>query len=196
MLFSFDNSYYIHKNNCLCSLFQVLLTTEDMCKNVSLDTHLVILKGTKFCDKKKNIFHDLQPEDVSRLVGISSVSCPECTKKVVVILSQETKRQLYDNYFHGPVLVESQILNILPLLVIYKIVRGSFINMEDVTNFITDSFLALRIKSNKSLYIDGNYENDVFTNITDLAKSIVYKLQGDNYVTVDEVSYNLCFLLI
>jgi len=129
----------------------VLCTTATLAWGVNLPAHAVIIKGTQVYDPAKGRWAELSPLDVLQMLGRAGRPQYD-TEGEGIILTQHSKLQYYLSLTNLQLPVESQLIKTLPDHLNAEVVLGTVQNLEEAAEWLSYTFLYIRMLRNPTLY--------------------------------------------
>ena len=129
----------------------VLCTTATLAWGVNLPAHAVIIKGTQIYDPTKGRWAELSPLDVLQMLGRAGRPQYD-TEGEGIILTRHSELQYYLSLTNLQLPVESQLIKTLPDHLNAEIVLGTVSNLEEAAEWLSYTFLYIRMLRNPGLY--------------------------------------------
>jgi pre-mRNA-splicing helicase BRR2 len=129
----------------------VLCCTATLAWGVNLPAHAVIIKGTQIYDPAKGKWAELSPLDVLQMLGRAGRPQYD-TEGEGIILTQHSELQYYLSLTNLQLPVESQFIKSLPDHLNAEIVLGTVQSIEEAVDWLSYTFLYVRMLQNPSLY--------------------------------------------
>jgi pre-mRNA-splicing helicase BRR2 len=169
----------------------VLCTTATLAWGVNLPAHAVIIKGTQIYDPSKGRWAELSPLDILQMLG--RAGRPQYDSEGEgIIMTQHSELQYYLSLTNLQLPVESQLIKTLPDHLNAEIVLGTVQNLEEAAEWLSYTFLYIRMLRNPTLYgVSADAINDDPTlkqRRLDLVHSAATILEKDHLVRYDRKS--------
>jgi pre-mRNA-splicing helicase BRR2 len=120
-------------------------------RGVNLPAHAVIIKGTQIYDPKKGKWAELSPLDILQMLG--RAGRPQYDSEGEgIIMTAHSELQYYLSLMNLQLPVESQLIKSLPDHLNAEIVLGNVQTVNDAVDWLSYSFLFVRMLRNPSLY--------------------------------------------
>ncbi len=129
----------------------VLCTTATLAWGVNLPAHAVIIKGTQIYDPAKGRWAELSPLDVLQMLGRAGRPQYDSEGEGIIV-TQHSELQYYLSLTNLQLPVESQLIKNLPDHLNAEIVLGTVQTLEEATDWLSYTFLYIRMLQNPSLY--------------------------------------------
>mmetsp|Transcript_7976 Transcript_7976/g.22253 ORF Transcript_7976/g.22253 Transcript_7976/m.22253 type:complete len:1913 (+) Transcript_7976:252-5990(+) len=129
----------------------VLCTTATLAWGVNLPAHAVIIKGTQIYDPSKGRWAELSPLDVLQMLG--RAGRPQYDSEGEgIIMTAHSELQYYLSLTNLQLPVESQLIKTLPNHLNAEVVLGAVQTIAEAVDWLSYSFLYIRMLQNPSLY--------------------------------------------
>ena len=120
-------------------------------RGVNLPAHAVIIKGTQIYDPKKGKWAELSPLDILQMLG--RAGRPQYDSEGEgIIMTAHSELQYYLSLMNLQLPVESQMIKSLPDHLNAEIVLGNVQTVDEAVDWLSYSFLYIRMLRNPSLY--------------------------------------------
>ena len=160
---------------------QVLVATSTLAWGVNFPAHLVIIKGTEFFDPKRKEYVDFPITDVLQMMGRAGRPQFDTSGKACIFV-QENKKNFYKKFLYEPFPVESELKEYLVDHINAEIVSGRLQTIDDILDFIKDTFFYRRLQINPFYY--GEFD-DVEVFLTSIMKNCLNELIKSKCVTFE-----------
>ena len=169
----------------------VLCSTATLAWGVNLPAHAVIIRGTQIYDPAKGRWAELSPLDILQMLG--RAGRPQYDSEGEgIILTQHTQLQYYLSLTNLQLPVESQLIKTLPDHLNAEIVLGTTQTIEDAVDWLSYTFLYVRMLQNPSLYgvSDSELKDDplLWRRRRDLVHTAATMLEKSHLVRYDRKS--------
>lgn len=139
---------------------KVLVSTATLAWGVNLPAHTVIIKGTKVYSPEKGTWVDLSPQDILQMLGRAGRPRYDTNGEGIIITEQE-EIKYYLAILNQQLPIESQMYSKLADTINAEIVAGSINTLEDCINWMSYTYLYVRMLHSRSTYhISAEYEGD------------------------------------
>lgn len=171
----------------------VLCCTATLAWGVNLPAHAVIIKGTQIYDPSKGRWTELSPLDVQQMLG--RAGRPQYDSEGEgIIMTAHSELQYYLSLVNVQLPIESQLIKALPDHLNAEIVLGTVQTIQDAADWLSYSFLYIRMLQNPELY--GIFDPDktlkedptLFRRRLDLAHTAASLLEKSHLVRYDRRS--------
>lgn len=174
----------------------VLCTTATLAWGVNLPAHAVIIKGTQIYDPAKGRWAELSPLDVLQMLG--RAGRPQYDSEGEgIIMTQHSELQYYLSLTNLQLPVESQLIKTLPDHLNAEIVLGTVQTIAEAADWLSYTFLYIRMLQNPSLYGISNGVQAIQEDPTlkrrrmDLAHTAASILEKNHLIRYDRKSGSL-----
>ena len=174
----------------------VLCTTATLAWGVNLPAHAVIIKGTEIYDPAKGRWAELSPLDVLQMLG--RAGRPQYDSEGEgIIMTKHSELQYYLSLTNLQLPVESQLIKTLPDHLNAEIVLGTIQSVSEAVEWLSYTFLYIRMLQNPGLYGISNPETTLAGDPTlkrrrlDLAHTAAALLEKSHLVRYDRKSGSL-----
>ncbi len=171
----------------------VLCCTATLAWGVNLPAHAVIIKGTQIYNPSKGKWTELSPLDVQQMLGRAGRPQYD-TEGEGIIMTNHSELQYYLSLMNVQLPVESQLIKTLPDHLNAEIVLGTVQTIAEAADWLSYSFLYVRMLQNPGLYGIFNPEKTLKEDPTlkrrrlDLAHSAACLLEKSHLVRYDRKS--------
>jgi pre-mRNA-splicing helicase BRR2 len=174
----------------------VLCCTATLAWGVNLPAHAVIIKGTQIYDPAKGKWAELSPLDILQMLGRAGRPQYD-TEGEGILMTQHSELQYYLSLMNLQLPVESQLIPALPNHLNAEVVLGNIQTLSEAVDWLSYSFLYVRMLRNPSLYGIINPEETLKKDPTlrqrrlDLVHSAALVLEKSNLLKYDRSTGNL-----
>eukprot|EP00871_Galdieria_phlegrea_P002639 jgi/Galph1/3376/GphlegSOOS_G2035.1 len=128
-----------------------LVSTATLAWGVNLPAHTVIIKGTQVYSPEKGKWTELSPMDVMQMIGRAGRPQYDTSGKGIIITSA-SELQYYLSLLNTQLPIESQLIARLADFMNAEIALGTVYNLEDCAEWLSYSYLFVRMIRNPTLY--------------------------------------------
>ena len=174
----------------------VLCCTATLAWGVNLPAHAVIIKGTQIYDPKKGRWSELSPLDVLQMLGRAGRPQYD-TEGEGIIMTAHSELQYYLSLLNLQLPVESHLIKALPDHLNAEVVLGNIQTISEAVDWLSYSFLYVRMLRNPTLYGIPNPEVTLKSDPTlrqrrlDLVHSAACMLEKSQLILYDKNSGSL-----
>eukprot|EP00980_Cylindrotheca_fusiformis_P003134 scaffold721_cov131-Cylindrotheca_fusiformis.AAC.24 len=171
----------------------VLVCTATLAWGVNLPAHAVIIKGTQIYDPSKGRWAELSPLDVLQMLGRAGRPQYDSEGEGIV-MTQHSELQYYLSLTNLQLPVESQLIKTLPDHLNAEVVLGTVQTIAEAADWLSYTFLYIRMLQNPSLYGIHNGEETIKEDPTlkrrrmDLVHSAASILEKNHLIRYDRKS--------
>lgn len=140
-------------------VLQVLVSTATLAWGVNLPAHTVIIKGTDVYSPEKSTWDKLSPQDLLQMLGRAGRPRYD-THGEGIIITNQTDVQYYLAVLNQQLPIESQFISMLVDNLNAEIVSGNIKCRQDAVNWLSYTYLYVRMLVSPQLYKVPNDEND------------------------------------
>ncbi|PAA72657.1 hypothetical protein BOX15_Mlig007168g1 [Macrostomum lignano] len=137
---------------------QVLVSTATLAWGVNLPAHTVIIKGTQIYSPEKGRWTELSPLDIMQMLGRAG-RIQYDTLGVGVLITNHSELQYYLSLMNQQLPIESHMISRLADNLNAEIVLGSVSSIADAVQWLTYTYLYVRMAENPALYGVGQDES-------------------------------------
>ena len=173
---------------------QVLVSTATLAWGVNLPCHTVIIKGTQIYNPSTGGFQELSPLDILQMIGRAGRYGLDREGEGIIITTHN-ELQFYLSLLNQQLPIESQFIKKINDIINAEIVLGSILNIKDAVNYLSYTYLFVRMLRNPALY--GVTPQDLVQDPlllqrrTDLVHSAASMLEKHNMIKYDRKSGSL-----
>lgn len=170
---------------------QVLVSTATLAWGVNLPCHTVIIKGTQIYNPQTGGFQELSPLDILQMIGRAGRYGLDREGEGIIITTHN-ELQFYLSLLNQQLPIESQFIKKINDIINAEIVLGSILNVKDAVNYLSYTYLFVRMLRNPTLY--GVTPQDLVQDPlllqrrTDLVHSAASMLEKHNMIKYDRKS--------
>lgn len=164
-----------------------LVSTATLAWGVNLPAHTVVIKGTETYSPEKGNWVQLSPQDILQMLGRAGRPRYDKSGEGVIITSQD-EIQYYLAILNQQLPIESQLMTKLADSINAEIVLGTVSSLEEVVQWLSYTYLYIRMLKSPALYhVGAEYGNDetLYYKRLDLAHSALTVLQNNKLVNYD-----------
>lgn len=139
---------------------KVLVSTATLAWGVNLPAHTVIIKGTSVYSPEKGSWTNLSPQDILQMLGRAGRPRYDTHGEGIIITDQDEVKY-YLAILNQQLPIESQMYAQLADSINAEIVLGTIRSLKDVMNWISHTYLFIRMLHSRSIYhITEEYDDD------------------------------------
>ncbi|GME81654.1 unnamed protein product [Ambrosiozyma monospora] len=174
---------------------KVLVSTATLAWGVNLPAHTVIIKGTSIYSPERGTWVELSPQDILQMLGRAGRPRYDTHGEGIIITAQE-EVNYYLAILNQQLPIESQLYSKLADDINAEIVAGSISNVSDCVDWLSYTYLFVRMCKSRSLYHVGpEYDSDkvLKQRRRDLAHSALMVLAKNGLVRYNVQSGRVAF---
>lgn len=166
-------------------LLRVLVSTATLAWGVNLPAHTVIIKGTDVYSPEHGGWEQLSPQDILQMLGRAGRPRYD-TQGEGIIITKQADLQYYLAILNQQLPIESQLMSRLDDSVNAEIVLGNIKSREDTMEWLTYTYLYVRMLISPSLYkvdmFGKSDEKNLLACRAAIAHSVLTKLQSQQLI--------------
>lgn len=170
---------------------QLLISTATLAWGVNLPAHTVIIKGTQIYDPEKGNWVELSHQDILQMIGRAGRIDYDKLGEGIIITSHH-ELQYYLSLLNQQLPIESQMISAIADNINAEVVLGNITNIKDAVNWMTYTYLYIRMLKNPVLYgiSLSEIENDKFAlqRRTDICHTAANLLDRHGLIKYDKKS--------
>lgn len=140
-------------------LLQILVSTATLAWGVNLPAHTVIIKGTDLYSPEKGDWEQLSPQDLLQMLGRAGRPRYD-THGEGIIITNQADIQYYLAVLNQQLPIESQLISMLADNLNAEVVSDNVKTRSDAVNWLSYTYLYVRMLESPDLYNVVNYEDD------------------------------------
>lgn len=140
-------------------LLQILVSTATLAWGVNLPAHTVIIKGTDLYSPEKGDWEQLSPQDLLQMLGRAGRPRYD-THGEGIIITNQADIQYYLAVLNQQLPIESQFISMLVDNLNAEVVSGNVKTRSDAVNWLSYTYLYVRMLESPDLYNVVDYEDD------------------------------------
>ena len=188
---------YIHdgltnlEKNIVLELFkknaiQILILTHNVCWEINLFCHLVILVDPIKYDGMENRWNDYSIPDMLQIIGRASLTMKDPLRKCM-LLCQSSKKEYYKKFLFDSFPLESHLNHFLHDHINSEIISGIVETKQDCLDWLTWTFMYRRLLQNPNYYdLQGKTKDHLNDYLSDLVEKTLTDLQKANCINISE----------
>lgn len=165
---------------------QVMLASRDVCWEVDLTAHLVIVMNTQFYEGREHRYIDYQISEILQMFGKASRPLEDRSGKGVLMLPA-VKRGYYKKFLNEALPIESHIQLYLHDAFVTEISTKTIASTQDAVDWMTYTYFYRRLLANPSFYglSDVSHEG-LSTFLSELVENTLKELTEAKIIELDE----------
>ncbi|KPI42397.1 Pre-mRNA-splicing factor brr2 [Cyphellophora attinorum] len=164
---------------------QVLLASRDVCWELTLTAHLVIIMGTQYFNGREHRYIDYTIAEILQMLGRSSRPLEEAISKAVLMVPQ-VRREYYKKFLNEALPIESHLQLYLHDAFVTEISTKTIQSTQEALDWSTYTYFYRRLLANPSFYglHDASHEG-LSTFLSDLVETTLNELSEAKIVELD-----------
>lgn len=165
---------------------QVLLASRDVCWELDLTAHLVIIMGTQFFEGREHRYIDYPISEILQMYGKASRPGVDKIGRGVLMV-QAVKRDYYKKFLNEALPVESHMQAYLHDAFVTEISTRTIASTQDAVDWMTYTYFYRRLLANPSFYglTDISHEG-LSTFLSELVENTLKELTEAKIIDLDE----------
>ncbi|KAB8077842.1 Sec63 Brl domain-containing protein [Aspergillus leporis] len=170
----------------LIGAIQVLLASRDVCWELNLTAHLVIVMGTQFFEGREHRYVDYTISEVLQMFGKATRPGEDKIGRGVLMVPS-VKREYYKKFLNEALPVESHLQAYLHDAFVTEISTRVVASTQDAVDWMTHTYFYRRLLANPSFYglTDVSYEG-LSTFLSELVENTLKELSEAKIIDLDE----------
>lgn len=165
---------------------QVLLASRDVCWEINLTAHLVIIMGTQFFEGREHRYIDYPISEILQMFGKASRPMEDKIGRGVLMVPA-VKREYYKKFLNEALPIESHIQSYLHDAFVTEISTKTITSTQDAVDWMTYTYFYRRLLANPSFYglTDVSHEG-LSTFLSELVENTLKELSDAKIIDLDE----------
>ena len=165
---------------------QVMVASRDVCWEIDLTAHLVIVMGTQFYEGREHRYIDYPISEILQMFGKASRPLEDKTSKGVLMLPA-TKREYYKKFLNEALPIESHLQVYMHDAFVSEISTKIIASTQDAVDWATYTYFYRRLLANPSYYglTDTSHEG-LSTHLSELVETTLKDLSEAKIIELDE----------
>ena len=165
---------------------QVMLASRDVCWEIDITAHLVIVMGTQYFEGQQHRYIDYPISDILQMFGRACRPREDKLGKGVLMVPA-VKREYYKKFLNEALPVESHLQNYLPDAFVTEISTKTIASTQDAVDWTTYTYFYRRLLANPSYYGLNDVSNEsLSTHLSELVENTLKELSEAKIVELDE----------
>jgi len=165
---------------------QVMVASRDVCWEIDLTAHLVIVMGTQFYEGREHRYIDYPISEILQMFGKASRPLEDKTSKGVLMVPA-TKREFYKKFLNEALPIESHLQAYMHDAFVSEISTKIIASTQDAVDWATYTYFYRRLLANPSYYglTDTSHEG-LSTHLSELVENTLKDLSEAKIIELDE----------
>ncbi|KAL9108874.1 MAG: hypothetical protein Q9227_006405 [Pyrenula ochraceoflavens] len=165
---------------------QIMVASREVCWEINLTAHLVIVMNTQFFDGREHRYIDYPISDILQMLGRATRPHEDRTSKGVLMVPA-VKREYYKKFLNEALPIESQLQLYLQDAFVTEISSKIITSTQDAVDWTTYTYFYRRLLANPSYYglSDVSHEG-LSTHLSELVENALKELAEAKIIDLDE----------
>ncbi|KIV90119.1 hypothetical protein PV10_07460 [Exophiala mesophila] len=165
---------------------QVMLASRDVCWEIPLTAHLVVIMGTQYFQGREHRYVDYQINEVLQMFGRA---CRPGEDKIGkgVLMVPAVKREYYKKFLNEALPIESHLPLTLHDAFVTEISTKTITSTQDAVDWTTYTYFYRRLLANPSYYgLNDTSHDGLSTHLSELVENTLKELSEAKIIDLDE----------
>ena len=164
---------------------QVMLASHDVCWELDVVSHLVIIMGTQYFEGREHRYVDYPISEILQMFG--KANRREDTSSRGVLMVPVAKRDYYKKFLNEALPIESHLPSNLPDAFVTEIGTGVIASRQDALDFTTYTYFLRRLRANPTFYgLTDVTDKGVNTYLSELVEGKLKDLAEAKLIELDD----------
>lgn len=165
---------------------QVMIASRDVCWEINLTAHLVVVMGTQFFEGREHRYIDYPISEILQMFGKASRPLQDRSSRGVLMVPA-VKREYYKKFLNEALPVESHLQIYLHDAYVTEISTKTISSTQDAVDWMTYTYFYRRLLANPSFYglTDVTHEG-LSTFLSELVENTLKELSDAKIIDLDE----------
>ena len=165
---------------------QVMLASRDVCWEINLTAHLVIVMGTQFFEGREHRYIDYPISEILQMFGKACRPLEDKSSKGVLMVPA-VRREYYKKFLNEALPIESHLHVYLHDAFVSEISTKMISSTQDAVDWATYTYYYRRLLANPSYYgmLDTTHEG-LSTHLSELVENTLKELEEAKIIDLDE----------
>ncbi|KAJ9194493.1 hypothetical protein DTO164E3_4179 [Paecilomyces variotii] len=165
---------------------QVMLASRDVCWEINLTAHLVIVMGTQFFEGREHRYIDYPISEILQMFGKASRPMEDKIGRGVLMVPA-VKRDYYKKFLNEALPIESHLQSYLHDAFVTEISTKTIASTQDAVDWMTYTYFYRRLLANPSFYglTDVSHEG-LSTFLSEMVENTLKELSDAKIIDLDE----------
>jgi len=165
---------------------QVMVASRDVCWEIDLTAHLVIVMGTQFYEGREHRYIDYPISEILQMFGKASRPLEDKTSKGVLMVPA-TKREFYKKFLNEALPIESHLQAYMHDAFVSEISTKIIASTQDAVDWATYTYFYRRLLANPSYYgLSDTSHEGLSTHLSELVENTLKDLSEAKIIELDE----------
>ena len=165
---------------------QVMVASRDVCWELEITAHLVIIMGTQFFEGREHRYIDYPISEILQMFGRASRPGQDTLGRGVLMVPQ-VKRDYYKKFLNEALPIESHLQVYLHDAFVTEISTKTIASTQDAVDWMTYSYFYRRLLANPSYYgLNDVSHEGLSTHLSELVETTLKELTEARIIDLDE----------
>lgn len=165
---------------------QIMLASREVCWELTLTAHLVIVMGTQYFDGREHRYIDYQISEVLQMYGRASRPGEDAIGRGVLMVPA-VKREYYKKFLNEALPIESHLPVYLHDVFVTEISTKTISSTQDAVDWTTYTYFYRRLLANPSFYgLNDTSHEGLSTHLSELVENTLKELSEAKIIDLDE----------
>ena len=166
--------------------FQVMLASRDVCWELTLTAHLVIVMGTQYFQGREHRYIDYQISEILQMFGRSCRPLEDRIGKGVLMVPS-VRREYYKKFLNEALPIESHLQVYLHDAFVTEVSTKTIGSTQDALDWTTYTYFYRRLLANPSFYgLNDTSHEGLSAHLSDLVETTQKELSDAKIIDLDE----------
>ncbi|KAK5939534.1 Pre-mRNA-splicing helicase BRR2 [Knufia obscura] len=165
---------------------QIMLASREVCWELTITAHLVVVMGTQYFDGREHRYVDYQISEVLQMYGRASRPGEDAIGRGVLMVPA-VRREYYKKFLNEALPIESHLPVYLPDVFVTEISTKTISSTQDAVDWTTYSYFYRRLLANPSFYgLNDTSHEGLSTHLSELVENTLKELSEAKIIDLDE----------
>ncbi|KAL8243569.1 hypothetical protein R6Q59_009827 [Mikania micrantha] len=165
---------------------QVLLASRDVCWELQLTAHLVIIMGTQYFEGREHRYIDYQISEILQMFGRASRPGEDTIGRGVLMVPA-VKREYYKKFLNEALPIESHLQVYLHDAFVTEISTQTITSIQDAVDWTTYTYFYRRLLANPSFYgLNDTSHEGLSKHLSELVENTLKELSEAKIIELDD----------
>ena len=165
---------------------QIMLASRDVCWEINITAHLVIVMGTQYYEGREHRYIDYPISEILQMFGHACRPLVDQSARGVLMVPA-VKREYYKKFLMEALPIESHLQNYLPDAFVTEISTKTIASTQDAVDWTTYTYFYRRLLGNPSYYgLNDVSHESLNTHLSELVENTLKELAEAKIIELDE----------
>ena len=165
---------------------QVMLASRDVCWEINVTAHLVVVMGTQYYEGQNHRYIDYPISEVLQMFGRACRPQQDRSSKGVLMVTA-TRRDYYKKFLHDALPIESYLQTYLSDAFVTEVSTKTITSTQDAVDWTTYTYFYRRLLANPSFYgLNDTSHEGLSTYLSELVENTLKELSEAKIIDLDE----------